>query len=214
MRWFFSAAVVRCLREDRRLRRTAALPRSRVYEVRQRKMGKTIFVLALVACGKPGAPTDLAPTGDAAQKGPVDGISCDTSEQLLFHIHAHLAIYTSNGEKLVPAGVGIGPPLFFDGDFVAGGSCFSWLHTHDETGVIHIESPIEGVYTLGDFFDVWGQPLSTSQVGPVKGNVASYLNGAPFPGDPRTLPLDAHNLLQLDIDSSVPPRPYTFAPGL
>jgi hypothetical protein len=157
----------------------------------------------------------LAPSGDAAQSAPVDGISCETSEQLLFHIHAHLAVYVGTCQKLIAAGVGIGPPLTFENDFVVGGTCFSWLHTHDETGVIHIESPIQRTYTLGNFFDVWGEPLSSAQVGPDQGVVTAYLDGQPFTGDPRTIPLDAHAVIQLDVGMPlVAPQPFTFPPGL
>jgi hypothetical protein len=158
----------------------------------------------------------LAPTGDAAQSGPVDGISCETSEQLLFHIHAHLAVYVDGHPKLIPAGVGIGPPLDFDDTgFVVGGSCFSWLHTHDESGVIHIESPVQRTYTLGNFFDVWGQPLSATQVGPAKGAVTAYVDGEPFTSDPTTIPLDAQSVIQLDVGTPlVAPQSFTFPAGL
>jgi len=167
------------------------------------------------ACTDAGGDALLAPSGDAAQSGPVDGITCDTSEQLLFHIHAHLAVYVDGCQKLIAAGVGIGPPLTFDNGFVVGGSCFSWLHTHDETGVIHIESPVQRTYTLGDFFDVWGEPLSATQVGPAKGTVTAYLDGQRFTGDPRTIPLDAHAVVQLDVGAPlVAPQPFTFPAGL
>ena len=167
------------------------------------------------ACIDAGGDELLAPTGDAAQAGPVDGISCDTSEQLLFHIHAHLAVYVDGCQKLIAAGVGIGPPLTFDNGFVVGGSCFSWLHTHDETGVIHIESPVQRTFTLGDFFDVWGQPLSATQVGPAKGTVTAYLDGQAFTGDPRTIPMDAHAVIQLDVGTPlVAPQAFMFPAGL
>ena len=142
-----------------------------------------------------------------------------TDEQLAFHIHAHLAIYVNGAPKLLPPGIGIGPPLQFEqtssGPSVASGSCFSWLHTHDSSGVVHIESPIQSVYTLGDFFDIWGQPLSATQVGPAQGPVTATVNGNPFTGDPRGIPLDAHNVIQLDVGSALPPpQPYTFSAGL
>jgi len=161
------------------------------------------------------APTVLAPPGDTAMAGPVDGIHCDTSEQLLFHIHAHLAIFAEGEEKLLAAGIGIGPPLQKVGASVVSGSCFSWLHTHDESGVIHIESPVDRTYTLGNFFDIWGLPLSTSQVGPEHGKVTAYLNDTQWVGDPRKIPLDAHNVIQLDVGKPVVPfRSYSFPPGL
>ena len=167
------------------------------------------------ACADAGGDALLAPSGDAAQSGPVDGITCDTSEQLLFHIHAHVAVYVGGCQKLIAAGVGIGPPLTFDNGSVVGGSCFSWLHTHDETGVIHIESPVQRTFTLGDFFDVWGQPLSATQVGPAKGKVTATLDGQPFTSDPRTIPLEAHAVVQLDVGAPlVAPQPFTFPAGL
>jgi hypothetical protein len=157
----------------------------------------------------------LAPAGDTAVAGPVDGISCDTSEQLLFHIHSHLDIFVNGGQELLAAGIGIGPPLVFEGDEVVSGSCFSWLHTHDESGVIHIESPVQRTFTLGNFFDIWGLTLSATQVGPAQGTVTAYLNGSLFTGDPGTIPLDAHNVIQLDVGTPlIPPQPYTFPPGL
>jgi hypothetical protein len=160
----------------------------------------------------------LAPAGNADQTSPVDGISCNTDEQLAFHIHAHLAIYVNGAPKLLPPGIGIGPPLQFEqtssGPSVASGSCFSWLHTHDSSGVVHIESPIQRVFTLGDLFDIWGQPLSASQVGPARGAVTATINGNPFAGDPRGIPLDAQNVIQLDVGTALPqPQPYTFPSG-
>jgi hypothetical protein len=180
------------------------------------------FAVALQgACGGTGLSSvpdlggTLAPAGDTAVSGPVDGIKCETNEQLLFHIHAHIAIFVNGQPELLAAGIGIGPPLVFQNGFVVGGSCFSWLHTHDQTGVVHIESPITRTYTMGDFFDIWGQPLSTTQVGPVHGNVTAFLNGTQLNVDPRTLPLDAHNLVQLDVGQpTVPAQPFTFPAGL
>ena len=96
------------------------------------------------------------------------------------------------------------------GSFVEGGKCLYWLHTHDATGVIHVESPVRRVYTLGQFFDIWGQPLSTTQVGRATGNVAAFLNGKRFSGDPRSIKLTPHALIQLDVGKVVPPQPFTF----
>jgi len=182
-------------------------------------MCRYLCLLTLIACGKSAVattnPSDLAPSGATTVNGPVDGISCETSEQVVFHIHAHLAIFSGGSEKLVPSGVGIGPPLVIKNDFVVGGSCFSWLHTHDATGVIHIESPVERVYTLGDFFDVWGQPLTDTGVGPVSGAVTAYVNGDLFTADPRTIPLNAHSVIQLDVGTPlVAPQSYSFAERL
>jgi hypothetical protein len=152
-------------------------------------------------------------TGDA-----VDGIQSNSTEQVLFHVHAHLAIYVNGKPKLLPYGVGIVPPYQLqqtaDGPFVAGGAKFYWLHTHDETGVIHIESPVQRTFTLGNFFDEWRQPISATQVGPAKGAVTAFVNGKKFTGDPKNVPLGAHSVIQLDVGTVVPFANYTFPQGL
>jgi hypothetical protein len=121
----------------------------------------------LAAVGKLG-PEDV-PIPDAVALAPprvltdgqqIDGITCQVGEQVLFHIHAHLTIFVDGKPRRVPAGIGLAPPLEVDetsaGVFVAGATCFMWLHTHSADGIIHTESPVQRVYTLGNFFDIWG----------------------------------------------------------
>jgi hypothetical protein len=150
-----------------------------------------------------------APTGATT-----DGIACQASEQVAYHIHAHLTIYASGARQVVPAGIGIpGPQQVVDG-LVEGGKCLYWLHTHDSTGVVHIESPVQRVYTLGQFFDVWGRPLSDAQAGHATGHVTAFVNGKRFAGDPRSIKLTPHAVIQLDVGKVVPPQPFTFPAGL
>jgi hypothetical protein len=193
-----------------------------------------VIVLAIVFAGGSGSSGSSASGGDATidrsssllattagqVKGEsVDGITCDTNEQVATHVHAHLAVYVNGAAKAVPYGIGILGPYKLDtsggSPFVAGGSCFYWLHTHDETGVLHIESPTQGkTFTLGQLFDEWKQPLSATQVGPAKGTVTAVVNGKTFGGDPRSVPLAAHNVIQLNVGTVVPFKNYTFANGL
>jgi hypothetical protein len=163
--------------------------------------------------------TLLANTDGQAQGQPVDGISCQASEQVIYHIHAHLAVYMNGTARTIPEGIGIVPPTQVvetsAGPFVVAGACFYWLHSHTADGIIHIESPSQRVYTLGNYFDIWNQPLSTTQVGPVHGAVTAFVNGQSIAGDPRSIPLNAHTLIQLDVGSASPgPQPFTFPPGL
>ena len=65
--------------------------------------------------------------------------------------------------------------------------------------MIHIESPTKRIYTLGNFFDEWHQPLSPTQVASVKGKVTAFLNGKPWTKDPRAIPLLPHASIQLDV---------------
>jgi hypothetical protein len=154
----------------------------------------------------------------ATSYSPVDGIPCETSERVVFHIHAHLAVYADSQPQVVPYGIGIGQPWQIqpsaEGPFVAGGSCFHWLHTHTQDGIIHVESPQQRTFTLGEFFAIWGEPLTSNQVGPNEGPVIAYVNGERFSGEPGEIPLTAHALIQLDVADTTPPQPFTFPPGL
>lgn len=74
----------------------------------------------------------------------IDGIKCDKIEHLVFHNHTKLQININNESYKVPAMIGIIP-----------GSCIFWLHTHDDSGFIHIESPINQAFNLNQFFQIW-----------------------------------------------------------
>jgi hypothetical protein len=149
----------------------------------------------------------------------IDGIACEASEQVLFHIHAHLTIFVHGAPYRVPAGIGIAQPYSIEqtpsGAFISGATCFMWLHTHSADGIIHTESPIQRTYTLGDFFDVWGQPLGRHRVGPARGHVTALYNGQLFTGNPRQIPLLAHAQIQLEVGTPlIAPERIAFPPGL
>jgi hypothetical protein len=149
------------------------------------------------------AAAPLASTATSATGGPVDGISCQTAEQTIFHIHAHLTIFVNGSPRQVPAGIGIP------------GSCLYWLHTHQADGIIHIESPIHRTYTLGQLFDEWGQRLGPDQVGPATGHVTALYNGQVYQGNPRDIPLNAHAQIQLEVGTPlIAPLTITFPNGL
>jgi hypothetical protein len=166
-----------------------------------------------VPAGAPLAGTAAIVTGKA-----VDGIACNTSEQLVYHIHAHLTIIVNGTPRQVPAGIGIPGAVAAQtpaGPFIESGSCIYWLHTHAPDGIIHVESPAQRTYTLGDFFDEWGQPLSATQVGPAKGHVTALYNGQVYTGNPRNIPLSAHAQIQLEVGTPlVAPEKVAFPNGL
>jgi hypothetical protein len=151
---------------------------------------------------------DLAPPG-TTQTGTVDGIQCGATEQLTYHIHSHLAVFANGSPRALPAGVGIAGSSVQQtpqGPVAAGGQCIYWLHTHTTDGVIHVESPSVRIYTLGNFFDVWHQPLSANRVGSATGKVTALVNGKPWTKNPRLIPLDPHSVIQLDVGT--PPVPF------
>ncbi len=163
---------------------------------------------------------DLAPASTTAPGTPVGGITCRTSKNQVvnYHIHIHVAIFVDGQQKRLPAGAGIAAPrldehfqngLFVD-NFPGTTGCLYWLHVHANDGVIHVESPYKHTFTLGQFFDIWRQPLGPDQVGPATGKVTAFVNGQQFSGNPRDLPLLPHAVVQLDVGTVVPFQPVTF----
>jgi hypothetical protein len=137
-------------------------------------------------------PPVLAPQGPSAPTGsPVDGIECAERELFAQHIHPGLAIVIGGERVTVPANIGI----------LIDQQCLYWLHTHGDLGVIHIESPNQNVFTLGQFFAVWGYPLGPDNLAGVKVKVHAWVAGKPFTGDPATIPLhDLETIVLADAD--------------
>lgn len=102
------------------------------------------------------------------------------------HIHQHLDILVNGKPVTVPAGIGINQVARF----------ISPLHTHDVSGVIHVESDVKRDFTLGQFFDVWGVRFSKNCLGGYCANrtdtLRVFVNGKPVSGDPRSLVLREH----------------------
>ena len=75
----------------------------------------------------------------------ISGITCDKVEHLVYHNHTKLIIKFQNETHNIPARIGIIP-----------NDCIFWLHTHDDSGIIHIESPVKTAFSLEQFLKVWG----------------------------------------------------------
>jgi hypothetical protein len=138
----------------------------------------------------------------SAMGAPIDGISCDAQEGQRIHIHQHLVILDHG--KPFPIPQNVGQP--------GGRRCIYWLHTHTPDGVIHIEAPKDRGFTLGEFFKVWGQPLSRTQAASLRAPKASgmkvWVDGKPFKGDPNTIVLKPHTdiVIQVGAPFGKPPK--------
>lgn len=154
----------------------------------------------------------LAPVTTTSQGGRVDGISCSTNEQVAYHVHTHLAVYVDGRLRPLPAGIGMVEPAIYeltkDGPFYAATHCYYWLHVHAQDGVIHIESPTRRRYSLGDFFDIWRQPLGPGRVAGARGPLTVFVDGRRSHGNPRAILLGSHEDVQIDVGRPVV-RPYT-----
>jgi hypothetical protein len=142
------------------------------------------------------ANTSGAPSVDTSSSvAPVvDNIACEVNEQTVYHIHAHLSLYINGQKQALTPNIGINEQQ----------GCYYWLHTHDNSGVIHIESPQQVIYTLGNFFHIWSQQFSQLQY-PIELNVQSgwqvYVDGKPYKGDFNAIPLNAHTLVTMAYNS-------------
>ncbi|HLI09790.1 MAG TPA: hypothetical protein VKV40_24735 [Ktedonobacteraceae bacterium] len=148
----------------------------------------------IIAYNNLNSASSTAVTSDNPAYPVIDGIACQAGEQLAYHIHAHVSIYINGKLSQIPQYVGI----------ASDGSCYYWLHTHDTSGVIHIESPTQKNYTLGNFLDEWSQQFSSlgypSELGLTSGWQV-WVNGKPYSGDFHNITLTAHELITLAYDS-------------
>lgn len=125
-----------------------------------------------------------------------DGIPCDSLEHTTVHYHLHVSIYIDGKATQIPQNVGIADDQ----------SCYYWLHTHDATGIIHVEAPSEQDLTLGNFFDIWqrsnfsnlgtGYPKQLNDTG-----WTTYVDGKSNHDNQRSIVLAQHNLITLAFNS-------------
>jgi hypothetical protein len=143
------------------------------------------------------------------------GLSVLSQEQLEVHYHAHLDIIANGKLVTVPAGIG----FVIDQGKATG---ITVLHTHDTSGIIHIESASDETFTLGQAFTEWGVALNAGQVGGLEVDdthvLQAYVNGRRLQGDPATIRLKPH--LEIALWYGPPgtkpkvPKSYRFPEGL
>ncbi len=113
------------------------------------------------------------------------------AEGTKLHIHQHLDIFVNGKRVTVPSLIGI----YANGD-PSNGGFFVELHTHDTTGIMHLESPKDGAFTLGQFFGTWGVRLSQRCIGGYCATATNplrfFVNGKRFIGDPNNIVLKNH----------------------
>ena len=149
--------------------------------------------------------SELARSGSG---GPtIDGIPCERGERLTYHLHTHLALFVEGEQIEVPPHIGIK------------GGCIYWLHTHDDSGIIHVEAPSQRQFTLGEFFSIWGQALSSTALldrqADNEHQIQAFVNGQLFDGDPANIPLESHTVIAVEYGPPFPPPPpFQFPQGL
>jgi hypothetical protein len=125
----------------------------------------------------------------------------------------HVEIFVDRKVLLLPAGIGLRPPLRRAGlARLAGGRCAYPLHTLDPTGTVFVDRAQPRA--LGDLFAIWGQRLGPRRLLSFAGRVQAFRNGRAWRGDPRQMPLQRHDQIVLEVGGYVPPHVrYLFPVG-
>jgi hypothetical protein len=133
-------------------------------------------------------------------------MSCEVGMSDTYHVHARIAIIRNGVQLAIPGS--IGRPA---------SGCLYGIHTHDSSGVIHLESPAYQRYTVGNMFDIWGQPLSLTNVAGIAGMpVAVYINDGgdvrQYMGNPADIAMISQRTVTFQIGSALPAIPaYTWS---
>ena len=180
-------------------------------------IGVVIVVVAIVVAtsqpaGRSGATAWPADPPGLQRRLEAAGLQVLTAEGQVQHTHQHLDLFVDGARVTVAAGIGI--------DTTAG--IIAPIHTHDATGIIHVESPVVRDFTLGQVFDVWGVKFDAHCLGDTcdgNGRVLSvFVNGQPVTGDPRALVLQSHLEIVVAIGTTAQlpsplPSSYQFPAG-
>jgi len=192
-----------------------------------RLLAGVVVVLSAAAGAQASTPVVPTPIGSGALYHPAprgsllgtasarDTLSCSRARER--RVGAHLELFARGLVVLVPAGIGVAPPLHAAGGTKVAGSCSFPARTREPTGVVEVV-PHSGM-ALGDFFTLWGQPLGSRRLAgfhAVRGErVRAWVNGRAWRGDPRTVPLLRHTEIVLELGRFIPPHEsYRFEKGL
>jgi hypothetical protein len=130
------------------------------------------------------------------------------------HYHAHLDVDIDGDKVEVPAYLGY---VTKDGKALG----LAPLHTHDPSGLIHIENSVPAKFVLGQVFIEWGLRFTDRCLGSYcTGNgkeLAVFVNGTRVQGDPTRLVLAAHQEIAVEYGDAgklpTPPSSYDFGEG-
>ena len=139
------------------------------------------------------------------------GLPALGAEGTVLHIHQHIDLIINGSPVSIPAGIGVNEAAGF----------ISPVHTHDTSGVIHVESNTTRDFTLGQFFDIWGVLFTKNALGSYRADTGHtlkvYADGKLVAGDPRDLVLTKHEEIAVVYGTASStlaiPSNYTFVEG-
>lgn len=157
---------------------------------------------------RPQWPDGSTETGGQGQD--IGGLNC--SDGSATYAYTQLILLQDGVQLALPANIGTGTPSLANP-----ATCVYPIHTRDRTGKIRVNTSTGATYTLGQFFAVWGQPLSSTQVADIEGSATIYLNDngtlTPFTGDPATIELRPQRQIVVILGTQVAQIPnYAWQP--
>jgi hypothetical protein len=158
-------------------------------------------------------PIGVGPRFMPPARGPVDGACL---RRLGARDGVHIELFAANRVMIVPAGIGVRPPVRESAGRIVGARCYGDLVTLSPTGVVLVR-PGRSL-TLADLFRSWGQPLSVSRLAtftaPRGTQVSVFVAGRRRRAPPGGVPLTRHAEIVLEVGPHVPPhRSFDFPPG-
>jgi hypothetical protein len=145
-----------------------------------------------------------AASAAVARAGPVGRFRCAktaTAREL-----AHVELFANKLVLLLPAGIGMAPPIVRDGAYVSRARCSYEIRTSDPTGVVEFVPRVHP--TVGDLFTVWGRSLSAQRIAGFRGAVSAWVGGKRWHGDARVIPLRRHSEIVIEVGGYVPPHAF------
>jgi hypothetical protein len=135
-----------------------------------------VLIAGCASTDKYGVP--LAPTAPGFGET-VGDVSCDSGgHDAAFHLHTQLAVYLPDGTSAdVPPDIGVGT------------GCMYWLHTHAETGELHVEAPAATAATLADFLEIWRRSTNPTIPDAVNAGLAEVKVLGEVVSDPASIEL-------------------------
>jgi len=91
----------------------------------------------------------------------IGNFNCILNPPQTFEFYAHISIIQNNEPLAIPGDLGASPQ--------GNTHCFYTVHTHDSSGKVHVTPTAAGTFTLGDFFTIWKQPFTSSNVAGISG---------------------------------------------
>lgn len=138
----------------------------------------------------------------------VDGLTCVQNRTVTEHTDTYVELYANDQQQTIPTGIGIEANCSYPLTVQPG-----------QANVITASSSTSATYTLSQFFDIWGKPLSSTQVAQYAANNGGHVtieiwdgqgHFSFYSGDPRSIPLQNHETIAILVNSpNAHPLPYS-----